>query len=51
MTSRDTLRIAAVADIHVKKSSQGALHPLFAQVTEAADVLLLREIRDSLRGR
>jgi Icc-related predicted phosphoesterase len=41
MAARDTLRIAAVADIHVKKSAQGALQPLFAQATEAADVLLL----------
>ena len=38
---RDTLRIAAIADIHVKKTSQGALQPLFSQVTEQADVLLL----------
>jgi len=38
---RDTLRIAAVADIHVKKTSAGAMQPLFAQVTESADVLLL----------
>lgn len=38
---RDTLRIAAVADIHVKKTSAGALQPLFAKVTESADVLLL----------
>jgi Icc-related predicted phosphoesterase len=38
---RDTLRIAAVADIHVKKTSQGAMQPLFAAATEAADVLLL----------
>lgn len=41
MASRDTLRISAVADIHVKKSSQGALQPLFAQASEVADVLLL----------
>ena len=41
MTERETLRIAAVADIHVKKSSAGALQPLFANVTENADVLLL----------
>src|SRR5512145_1999470 len=41
MSDRQTLRIAAVADIHVKKSSQGALQPLFAQATESADVLLL----------
>lgn len=38
---RQTLRIAAVADIHARKSSQGALQPLFAQATEMADVLLL----------
>lgn len=37
----ETLRIAAVADIHVKKSSQGALHPLFTQANGSADVLLL----------
>ena len=41
MGERDTLRIAAVADLHVKKSSGGALQPLFAQITESADVLLL----------
>lgn len=42
MTSeRDTLRIAAVADIHVKKTSAGALQPLFARATEEADVILL----------
>jgi len=38
---RETLRIAAVADIHVKKTSAGALQPLFAKVTESADVLLI----------
>src|SRR6185436_11279106 len=38
---RETLRIAAVADIHVKKSSAGMLQPLFAQASESADVLLL----------
>jgi Icc-related predicted phosphoesterase len=41
MMERDTLRIAAVADIHVKKSSAGALQPLFTKATESADVLLL----------
>jgi Icc-related predicted phosphoesterase len=41
MINRDSLRIAAVADIHVKKSSAGALQPLFAKITESADVLLL----------
>jgi Icc-related predicted phosphoesterase len=38
---RTTLRIAAVADIHVKKTSQGMMQPLFAKATENADVLLL----------
>jgi Icc-related predicted phosphoesterase len=41
MTPKETLRIAAVADIHVKKTSAGAMQPLFAKVTEDADVLLL----------
>ena len=41
MGERDTLRIAAVADIHVKKTSAGTLQPLFAKATESADVLLL----------
>jgi Icc-related predicted phosphoesterase len=41
MMEKDVLRIAAVADIHVKKTSQGAFQPLFAQVSEEADVLLL----------
>jgi len=38
---RQTLRIAAVADIHVKKTSAGAMQPLFSQITESADVLLM----------
>ena len=41
MTDKETLRIAAVADIHIKKASQGAIQPLFAKATESADVLLL----------
>jgi Icc-related predicted phosphoesterase len=41
MSDRESLRIAAVADIHVKKTSQGALQPLFSSATETADVLLL----------
>lgn len=41
MTEKETVRIAAVADIHTKKTSQGAFQPLFAKVTEEADVLLL----------
>jgi Icc-related predicted phosphoesterase len=38
---RETLRIAAVADIHVKKTSAGTLQPLFSRISEEADVLLL----------
>ena len=38
---RDTLRIAAVADIHVKKNGQGSMQPLFSAANEAADVILL----------
>jgi Icc-related predicted phosphoesterase len=38
---RQVLRIAAVADIHVRKDSHGKLQPLFTAATEAADVLLL----------
>ena len=41
MADRDTLRIAAVADFLVKKTSAGAMQPLFAKITESADVLLL----------
>ena len=41
MSARETVRIAAVADIHVKKNSHGAMQPLFAAANEKADVLLL----------
>jgi len=35
------VRLAALSDIHYSKSSQGSLLPLFTQIAEAADVLLL----------
>ncbi len=35
------LKVAAVGDIHVTKTSQGALRSLFARASEQADVLLL----------
>jgi Icc-related predicted phosphoesterase len=38
---RTHLRIAAIGDLHVSKGSQGAFQPLFAQVNQSADVLLL----------
>ena len=40
-TSRTHLRIAALGDLHVSKTSQGKFQPLFEQITESADVLLL----------
>src|SRR5262249_28906365 len=38
---RTCLRIAAMGDLHVSKNSQGAFQPLFGQINQAADVLLL----------
>lgn len=38
---RTHLRIAAIGDLHVSKSSQGIFHPLFAQISNTADVFLL----------
>jgi Icc-related predicted phosphoesterase len=35
------IRLAAVGDLHCTKSSQGTLQPLFAQVAQRADILLL----------
>jgi Icc-related predicted phosphoesterase len=40
-TSRTHLRIAAMGDLHVSKSSQGTFQPLFSQISDSADVLLL----------
>jgi Icc-related predicted phosphoesterase len=40
-TTNETLRLAAVADIHCSKANQSALHALFAQIQESADILLL----------
>lgn len=41
MTVTNVVRIAAVSDIHYSKTSQGALQPLFAEITEKADILVL----------
>jgi Icc-related predicted phosphoesterase len=35
------VRVAALADLHCTKTSQGAFQPLFASISESADVLLL----------
>jgi Icc-related predicted phosphoesterase len=37
---KEHLRIAAIADIHVKKSGQASLQPMFDAASEEADVLL-----------
>ena len=36
-----TVRIAALADLHCTKSSQGIFQPLFARIADSADLLLL----------
>jgi Icc-related predicted phosphoesterase len=41
MATGETIRLAAVADIHCSKNSQGTLQPLFAQIAASADILLL----------
>jgi Icc-related predicted phosphoesterase len=38
---KDTLRIAALADLHYSRASQGTLQSLFAQISQSADVLLI----------
>jgi Icc-related predicted phosphoesterase len=38
---KEHLRIAAIADLHVKKTGQASLQPLFTAASEQADVLLL----------
>lgn len=40
-TAKDIVRVAAVGDIHCKKTSQGTLQPFFSRISESADVLLL----------
>jgi Icc-related predicted phosphoesterase len=40
--TRDVVRIAAVGDLHYNRSAaQGGLHPLFSQINESADILVL----------
>ena len=41
MAPRETVRLAAVSDIHFGRTSVGALHALFTRIVESADVLLL----------
>lgn len=37
----DTVRVAAVSDVHYGKTSQGALVPLFTEIARQADVLVI----------
>ena len=39
--SPETVRLAALADIHFSKALAGTLQPLFGQITQVADLLLL----------
>src|SRR3954469_9412433 len=41
MTTPRVVRVAAVSDIHYSKTSQGSLLPLFTEITQNADVLVL----------
>jgi Icc-related predicted phosphoesterase len=40
-TDQHEVRVAAIGDLHCTKASQGALQPLFQQINDSADVLLL----------
>lgn len=40
-TGQQEVRVAAIGDVHYTKTSQGALQPLFQQINESADVLLM----------
>ncbi|MFI5228056.1 MAG: metallophosphoesterase [Gemmatimonadales bacterium] len=39
--TESVVRLAAISDLHYSKTSQGTLQPLFAQIAESADVLVL----------
>ena len=41
LMGKDLVRVAAVGDLHCGRTSQGAFQPLFAQIGDAADLLLL----------
>jgi Icc-related predicted phosphoesterase len=38
---KDVVRVAAVGDFHCTRTSQGTFQPLFAQIADAADMLLM----------
>lgn len=39
--AKDTLRLAALSDLHVSRKSRGVLQPIFTEAAASADVLLL----------
>ena len=39
--ANETVRLAALADVHCNRNSQGLLGPIFARLADQADVLLL----------
>lgn len=41
MPARDTVRIAAISDVHYSRTSAGHLLPLFAQIAERADIMVI----------
>ena len=42
MAPKDIVRLAAIGDLHFGRTTPpGSLHPLFSQISEAADILLL----------
>lgn len=41
MPTSDTIRIAAMSDVHYSRTSQGLLQGVFSQVAERADVLII----------
>jgi Icc-related predicted phosphoesterase len=41
LNAKQAVRLAAVGDTHIRKTSQGALQPVLATVNDLADVLLL----------
>src|SRR5919106_2358456 len=40
-TDQQAVRVAAIGDVHCTKTSQGALQPLFQQINESADILVM----------
>ena len=49
-TTNGTVRLAAMSDIHVSKTGQGALSSMFAQVSERADMSWRTSWRPTARG-